>query len=230
MILRGFLAFETRRGLNELEEYLKVTEKYLKKAKSDFETHLDEQRTKLSTANLSPKELDEFNEFYGEVYWGYAETFPSILRSSFFVSAYSLLEDKMSIICRHLKKEQQIPISWSDLRGRTLDQFKLYSKLAGLELQYDDHTWQEIKRYSKVRNCIVHNSGLIEEFRSDKDFMRYISDNDIISKELIKEQIALTEQFCREVTKNIWAFLKKVLDAYESQKQNQKRMAKQGRG
>jgi len=228
MILRGVLAIEVHSGLDELEGYLKVTEEYLQKAKSDFESHVQEESKKLSTAGLSPEERDEINEFYGEAHWDYAETFPRILRSSFFVSAYSLLEYKMAIICRWLKKDKQIAISWGDLRGSTLDQFKLYCKFAGLDLTYDDQNWQEINNYRRIRNCIVHNRSLIKGSREEKELHAYTESKNIIDDTLIglsirpHAQIALTEGFCKEVTKTIWAFLKKVLDAYELQKQDQK--------
>jgi hypothetical protein len=132
----------------------------------------------------------------------------------------------MSIICRRLEKEQQIPISWTDLRGGTLDQFKRYCKLAGLKLIYDDQNWQEINNYRRIRNCIVHNRGLIEGSREEKDLRAYAERKNIIDSILVglirlQAQIALTEKFCKEVTKSIWAFLRKVLEAYELQRQNQ---------
>ncbi len=224
MILRGIFAIELHTGFSELENYLKITEEYLQKAKNDFETHIQEQAKRLSTADLPPEELDEINEFYQEKHWDCAETFPRIFRSSFFVAAYSLLEHKMAIICRQLKKDKQIPISWSDLKGDALDQFKLYCKTASLELSYNSKTWQEVQHYSRVRNCIVHNRGLIEEFRQEKELHAYASRKNIVEDSLVglsiraRPQIALTEQFCKEVTKTMWAFLGNVLKVYELQR------------
>ncbi|MFC2006045.1 hypothetical protein ACFLVG_03705 [Chloroflexota bacterium] len=228
MILRGFFAIELHSGFDELEEYLKITEEYLQKAEKDFDIHVEEQVKKLSSADLPSEELDEMNEFYGEKHWDYAETFPRILRSSFFVSAYSLLEHKMATICGWLKKDKQIAISWGDLKGDTLDQFKSYCKLAHLGLSYNSQTWQEIQHYSRLRNCIVHNRGLFKGAKQEKELRAYAESKNIIDDTLIglsirpQAQIALTEGFCKEVTKTVWVFLKKVLDAYELQKQNQK--------
>jgi len=227
MILRGIFAIELRTGFDELEEYLKITEEYLQKAEKDFDIRVEEQVKKLSSADIPSEELDEINEFYGEKHWDYAETFPRILRSSFFVSAYSLLEHKMVTICGWLKKDKQIPVSWNDSKGNTLDQFKHYCKRADLGLTYDDN-WKEINEYRRIRNCIVHNRGLIKGSREEKELRAYAESKDIIDDTLIgvsirwQAQIALTEGFCKEVTKTIWAFLKKVLDAYELQRQEQK--------
>jgi len=219
MILKGLFAIELHNGFNELNEYLRITEDYLQKAKSDFEAKIDEQ-----AKTLPPEERDEFYEFQSETYWDYAETFPKILRNSFFVSAYSLLEYKMATICRWLKKDKQMPISWSDLKGDTLDQFKLYCKLAGLELSYNSQTWQEIQHYCMLRNCIVHNRGLIQGARQERELQAYANRKNIIEDLMVglsirsQLQIVLTKEFCKDVTKTIWSFLSRVLKAYESQR------------
>ncbi len=194
--------------LDELKKYLDITEKYLQKAKSDFEAHLDEQRKKLSTTNLSPIELDEISDFYGDEYWRYSERFPRILRNSFLVSAISLLEYEMNIICNRLKKTQNIRINLSDLRGDTLERIRKYFQNAGFELPFNNPTWQKIKYYSKVRNCIVHTNGLTNElqYKDRKELLPYITRNGIISQDTIKQEIALTEQFCKEVVETIQTF------------------------
>mgnify|MGYP001586639464 CR=1 FL=1 len=228
MILVGIFAIELHDGFDELERYLSITEEYLKKAEDNFENQLQEQVKKFSSAELPPEELDEINEYYGEQHWDYAETFPRILRSSFFVSAYSLLEHKMALICRWLKKDKQLPVSWSDLKGDTLDQFKLYCKLASLDLSYNSQTWQEIQNYLRLRNCIVHNRGLIDEARQEKELHAYVTRKKIMQDSLLglsirpRNQVSLTEDFCKEVIKTMWECLSNVLKAYEVQRQEQK--------
>lgn len=223
MILRGVLAIEVHSGLDELEGYLKVTEEYLQKARSEFNTRLDEE-LKL----IPSEERDEFNEFYGELDWNYAEVFPRIMRSSFFVAAYSLLEHKMDIICMYIQKEQGIPTNWRDSRGSTIDQFKRYCKRAGLSLTYDDQNWQEINNYRIIRNCIVHNRGLIKGVRQERELQAYANRKNIIEDLMVglsirsQLQIVLTKEYCKDVTKTIWAFLNNVLKAYELQRQEQK--------
>jgi hypothetical protein len=194
--------------LDELKKYLDITEKYLQKAKSDFEAHLDEQSKKLSIANLSPKELDEINDFYSDEYWRYSERFPRILRNSFLVSAIALLEYEMNVVCTSLKKKQDIRINLSDLRGGTLERTRKYFENAGFNLPFNNPTWQEIKYYSKVRNCIVHTNGLINElqYKDRKELIPYLTRKGIISQDTIKQEIALTEQFCKEVVETIQAF------------------------
>ena len=82
---------------DELKEYLDITEKYLEKAKSDFETSANEQAKELSTANPDLR-TDEINDIHSNDYWRYSERFPRILRNSFLVSAISLLEYEINVI------------------------------------------------------------------------------------------------------------------------------------
>lgn len=202
---------------DELKRYLDITEKYLKKAKDDFEVHLDEQWKKISNSNLDPKDINELNDFYNEEYWLYSEIFPRILRNSFFVAIHSLLEYKMGLVCKRINEERKIPISWSDLRGDTPKQFKLYCKLAHLEFPFSNPAWQQIKYYSKVRNCIVHTDGLLAEFqcKDKRGFITYLTGEGIISQ---KQEIALTPNFCENVVKTMRVFLNKVIEVYDSQK------------
>ncbi len=193
---------------DELKEYLDVTEKYLQKAKIDFETSANEQAKKLSTANPTFR-ADEINDILGNDYWRYAETFPRILRSSFLVSAISLLEYEINVICQSLKKKQDIRINLNDLRGDTLERTRKYFQNVGLELPFNNHIWQEINHYYKARNCIVHTNGLIMElqYKDRKDLIPYLTRKGIISEDTIKQEIALTRSFCEEVIETIQAFL-----------------------
>lgn len=194
--------------LDELKNYLDVTEKYLQKAKTDFEEWSHEQ-----VKRLPSEQQQEFYDLYYDDYWRYKEKFPRILRNSFLVSALTLLEYEMNIICRRLKKEQQIPINPSDLRGNTLEQAKLYFKLAELNLTFNDKTWQEINNYYLIRNCIVHNNGLIKGSRYETKLRAYTIRTKITDKLIVfpevrpHDQIALTDQFCKQVVETIQIFL-----------------------
>ena len=215
--IQDFDYFKAYLRLDELKEYLGITEKYLRKAKTDFEAWTDKQ-----LKELPPEQHQEFYDVYQEDYWRHEEKFPRILRNSFLVSALSLLEYEMNVICRRLKKEKQRRISWRDLRFDVLEQFKEYCNLAGLSLPYDDPTWQEINNYYMVRNCIVHNSGLIKGAKREQELRDYISRKNIISQDTIEQEITLTGQFCEEGINTMQDFLAKVYKAYVNQKETSK--------
>jgi hypothetical protein len=195
--------------LEKLKQWLDVTEKYLGKAKAEFEAKSYEELE----LNLFPQDVKD--EIYSEELWYYGVKFPRVLRNSFLVSTYSLLEYEINVICRRLKKERPILRDWNDSKPDKLEEAKLYWKDAGLDISYNSTIWENIKRYSRIRNCIVHMNGLTKEFK-DKDrksLIPYLEEKGIISEDTIDEEIALTAKFCKEVIKTMQYFLNDVYKA-----------------
>ncbi|OGO30514.1 MAG: hypothetical protein A2Z29_11030 [Chloroflexi bacterium RBG_16_56_11] len=190
--------------MDELKKYLDVTEKYLKKAKAEFETWSDEQ-----VEGLPTNQRQEFYDFYQDDYWQYDERFPRILRNSFFVSAISLLEYELNLLCSRLKKDYDIRINLSDFRGGTLEQIRKYLQNARLAFPLNNRNWQEINNYYKLRNCIVHVNGLVMELEhKDRiNLIPYLKRKGLVSQDTIKQEIALTKSFCEEVIGTIQNFL-----------------------
>lgn len=219
MIMKGILGLQIGKALYELDQleaYLGVSENYLHKAGADFTAWVDNEKKELSA-----EELEEFYEFYEEDYWRYSVGFHRLLRNSFVTLAYSLLERQIEQICKILKRECKIPISLSDLKGDVLERSKLYfKKLAGLDFPSEDRNqiWQEINSYATTRNCIVHNNGLLKGFREEQELRTYASKKGIISQDTIREEIALTERFCRDVIETMRTFFKELYKAWENYK------------
>lgn len=196
-----------------MENYLGEIEERLEDLKMQGDAYIKEQKERLSS-----EDLDTLQSVHNFGLLLYREVYPRILYNSFLVSCFSLLERDVQYYCNRLKADKQIPISLGDLRGdSTLERSKLYFKLAGLPLSYDGVTWQELKHFYKVRNCIVHSNGRIpERLENDKDFMTYVRQENIVSPADIvggQEQweVALTGQFCRKVTKTMKDFVASVL-------------------
>lgn len=194
--------------LDELKEYLNVTEKYLKNAKEDFEVRSNEH-----IKQLSDEDRQEFDDFLNYTYEQYSETFPRILRSSFFVSAISLFENEIDQISKKIKREQKIPINISDLNGNLFTKLKLYCKLAELPMSFDNPTWNTINNYYTLRNCIVHNNGFISGWRDEQKILPYVKKKNIVDELIFfpsirpTKVIALSEQFCKEVLETMQSFI-----------------------
>ena len=218
MRLSVALSWDLSLGLDDLERYLEITEEYLQKAKTDFETWFNEK-----SKGFTQEERDVFGENHTDTYWEYTEMFPRILHNSFFVSIYSCFEYEMSLICKWLKEERQLTQSMSELKGSTLDQFKKYcNRHAGLNIPFNDQLWEKIKYYSYIRHCIVHNKGIISGSRYEDKLCNEDKHKNIISRDAFGKEIAeiaITGQFCKEVISSMEEFLKVVVKAHDSQKQ-----------
>jgi hypothetical protein len=189
-------------GLNELERYLDLTEKHLKKETKNFQTLIEEE-----ARQMIPDERDEYFEFMSDNEWQLQTRFPRILRNSFLVSTCSLFEIEMRGICKILQKDFNIPIPSSALNGDILERIKNYWKLAKLKPPSANNTWKEINQFFLVRNCIVHNGGYIKGFRDELELNKYGSKMKILSDDTIQQEIALNEEFCKHVIKTLRLFL-----------------------
>ena len=190
---------------DDLKEYLNRMEEYFGEAEAKFNKWANEQVKK-----LTPTQQKEFYEEHVDEYSRYGEEFPRILRNSYLVSIFSLLEYEVGMAFKRLKDKKQIAIGWKDLRGDMVERAKLYCKLAGVDFPFDGNIWQEINDYSKVRNCIVHKNGLLRDAKPD--LIQYLTDKSIISEYPIAE-ITLTKEFCEKVINTTHIFFKELYDA-----------------
>ena len=196
-------------GWDTLKEYLSIMEDHLQKTTEQFEASVNEQKK-----TLTPEQFNEFEIDHVEEYVYYRDEFPYILRNSFLVSAISLLEYDMGRICESLRKIKGIQKSWSDLRGDIFEKFKQYYKKANLPLSVNDPAWQEIQDYYLIRNCVVHNMGLInknvKKFDELKNFVKkkdIIKERHIIFDDAAEQEIGLTENFCEEAVDTMQKFI-----------------------
>lgn len=147
-----------------------------------------------------PFSIQEVDEFF------------SLLRSSFFVSLFSFLETQLNNECRKSQAADcAIKVSLDDIHGSGINRAKTYlSKVLNSSYQFYNNTlWEEIQWYNKIRNCIVHNNGII----SDKTLKQYIMDRgDLQYMQFFgKNYVILSENFCRRSISIIGDFLKLLL-------------------
>jgi hypothetical protein len=143
------------------------------------------------------------------------EEFTDMLRKSFFVSLYSLLESQMEDECRARRQARNdIRLSLGDLSGKGIDRAKRYlTKVLGVSSIFGTSEWQRIKKYNLLRNCIVHNEGRLQGFGGQKDLREYINDNQqklSLRKWLGQEEVVLSKEFCKEAVNAIDRFLQEL--------------------
>ena len=90
--------------------------------------------------------------------------FPNLLRRSLFIYVFSVLEDALVNCCKLLGR----PIR---PEGSIIFEAKKVLVNAGVSFP----KWGEIEKYPKLRNCIIHNGGRLEEDKDDeKDLRAYV--------------------------------------------------------
>lgn len=133
----------------------------------------------------------------------YVDTFDGLLRINTFLMLYSQLEEYLYHIWKIYDKGQTLNNSGS------LQRFK---KIIGHVLIIDlsqDHEWNLLCDYEKVRNCILHANGRISISKNKKELETIINKSlGHLSKK--KDRIELTGKFLESVANTIESLIKRV--------------------
>ena len=135
------------------------------------------------------------------------ERYHTILRNSYFVSAYSLFEDHILMICAYAKRHLDTPWDIADVRGGSImERVKLYFKRLGIQSPSTEAEWSDLHRYRSIRNKVVHNGGRVLARWGSFAFSKK---KGVISGKQEPYELALTRDFCEEASKTFRRFLLK---------------------
>ena len=113
--------------------------------------------------------------------WPLPRDYKQIHRKSMLVGAFSVLENKLNLLCPICGKLVDSKIELSDFRGSGIDKaMKYLNKVVGIEFPTDRGIWQTLKKVQKVRNSIVHNNGEIKFSKLENELKGYIEKCDLI--------------------------------------------------
>ena len=156
----------------ELREHFDSVQRLLKGEEKRISDWMDSQ-----TARFSPEEQDQFNEWYGEDYLKFKDSFPSIQRNAVFITIYSELEDVLKFLCRALARKIGCAIQTYKWRGGILEKVKAcLEQDIGIEMSRIMSLWDEVIKIRKIRNTIVHNGGWLDNREeSDAELIDYIT-------------------------------------------------------
>ncbi len=105
------------------------------------------------------------DDYWNHEYHKLNDIFPYFFRQSTFIGLYSFLENRLYSLCDNLQRIKGYKIKISDLNGKNyIEKSKKYLKLiVGLETDDMNALWNKITEYQKIRNCLVHSNGSIND-------------------------------------------------------------------
>ena len=123
------------------------------------------ERSQILTKMLEGKEIDYIGELLGNTDFSkIIFKFPEILESSFFITFYAFLENRLIDLCEILRIKRNYSLKISDIEGRGITAAQTYiKKLAKLPFPDQSSYWDDICTYRDIRNCIVHRGGTIAD-------------------------------------------------------------------
>lgn len=146
--------------LDLLSNFIIIVEKQITESSDNFKN-----RSSIEINNkikgISPieiyKGLDDSTFDLNNIYFEY---FPSLQRSSAFLTLYANFETELNNLCKILKKQFSLNISLKDLKDNGIDRATIYlEKVACLNINKNLIEWSDIKELQKIRDLIIHNAG-----------------------------------------------------------------------
>ena len=218
-------------GLREMESYYEFIERYLNQVIEDNENSIKEINNEVSERliNMGYDETelvdqDEENlahladmgndyDFYQEALYE-VKIFQSTFRTSFLIACCSNFEYQLNNICKKEQKNKSLKLGYNDMSGQGIDQAKNYfRKVIGVDISLDK-SWQEVTNIKKIRNKLVHNNGVLEPEKSDKEIKEYISHRPDLS--IVNDTITISADYNKHVIETFYNFLNNVIfDIYE---------------
>lgn len=195
--------------LGHLKNFAETLETLLADEQKQFDAWAAEEAAKL------PKEKqEEFYDIQSDQYWLLSDVFPNILRQSFFVTCYSLLESRLLNLCIHIKKEKNLRIGYNDLKCKGIFAAQTYlKKVAGISFPDQNLSWQEVLVYNRIRNIIVHNYRKVDpQDPQNKRINDFIKRKKWIRIDNIRE-IKLLNGFHTEVIRTLRDFVTDLINA-----------------
>jgi hypothetical protein len=149
---------------------------------------------------------------------------PNFFRYSFIVLLFLVVENKSKEICEAAHNINSKLPSPPQPRHEIINEYKKYltDKVGVTSI-----CWDTIQSLNKIRNCIVHTSGKVKEFR----YERYIRDlakkvpgiiisgtheelrEDLKPLYLESDMLMLKPDYCKEIIKSVRTFFEELCDA-----------------
>lgn len=160
-------------------------------------------------AHLSQEERNEIDDYYAENYQHIDNFQIGLYRKSTLVSLYSFLEHSLNDLCGHLFRTKAFAVAVTDLRGEGIIRAKDYlEKLPKVDFSLLNDEWTHLIEFNKIRNCIVHSDGDINQSRSKKSLNEIVKSREGL--ELQHDRILISREYIDFIIIKIEIFMDKL--------------------
>jgi hypothetical protein len=190
--------------LHSMEEFLQMERR----------THVDNVKAiakQVRTVSANSSQIPAPELEYDHYRLDAIDLFTNILRKTFFVSLYTFLEVSLIERCRRLERKDETLLPVSDIRGKGMAQAMTYlTKVHRTDFSPGmSSEWNEIQHYRRLRNCIVHNAGILDNnLQQRQQLKEYINRHPGLSLSTgLVEEVILSKDFCAQAIDTIARFL-----------------------
>lgn len=189
---------------------------------TSFVQGIEKQAAESVAAFRASKHSDGHQGLNNEDSWDLKEIFeayfPSLQRSSAFLTVWGFLEHELDKLCLQYQSEKGFGLTLSDLSDKGIDRSTSYlEKVAGLEGLKSSKEWDEIKTVQRIRNVVAHDNGRLRDHQG-KSKSGIVGDMTKLGFLSGEDEIIFAEGFLSKVTgacNNYFKVIAAAVDAKE---------------
>ena len=200
--------FDTLYALESFRKYCEENERLI--------TEAAEEQERLHGPDWHPKteeELGEYHEFKRISRHLHDEIVTPVFRYSCVVMLYTVVERELRRLCVNLEKEKTpVKLTYKDLKGGILEQISKWCRICcALELA-SFKEFSEIRDLQKIRDCIVHCNGEVDDSWDKKDILA-MKDRYTGFFAWERTEIEIQPEFVSHMHRQVWSFFLGVFDS-----------------
>ncbi len=215
---KNWYTYNLSLSIELLHKYIEGVELQASQSIKDFRDNKEEITTE-HPPNEDYWEYIEIHRGLSDDTWDlhsiFEEYFPTLQRGSALITLFSFIEHELENLCHLFSNEKEIKIKVNDLHGKGINRSINYlKKVTGLKIDTSIQIWEEIKSIQKIRNLIVHNSGILHNKHKEpmKIELEYISKTENISEKdfevffeagYLFHALETFDNFCKIIDKEI---------------------------
>ena len=171
-MIQSIIKRRTKHKLEDVKQYYEELETKFQRDKKRLSKRYDEET---GNGKLDSEIQYQLDEYFSEENYIIENIFLKTFHYSTIVTVYSLLEISLNDLCRFLRNSKKLSLSLEELRGNGIKRAKLYLAKVCLIDFPESNEWNEILKLNKIRNCIVHAQGDIEDAKSPKTLRNIVA-------------------------------------------------------
>ncbi|MED3691287.1 hypothetical protein P4534_21205 [Peribacillus butanolivorans] len=204
----SFIQSLSESRLELLQQYSEEVEYLMRDKLKDFIGYTDN-----LTKDFPPDILEDFWDFYLDDYHQIKTDYPSVLRYSIIVSAYSTLEQTLMRVHNQHSTNREGYKKYKKNRSDILAIIEYIKRDMGIKIPNDFMELTYINKLTKIRNNIVHCNGRIYDDKNKDRLYKIIKKTPHIAEH--SNEIMLEKEFIEIMLTNIINFLKILFNTIE---------------
>lgn len=196
-LLRAYVTYLERKLRSSTQNF----EKYLVTEELELEQELQDGTIRSDLVDV--RNIEGTTEVDYDLKALFTKTFPTYERRSSLITIYGIFEYELTEFCKKLETYKKISPSFDKVRYKhrppTIEMAKNWlTTYAGVDLSSVTSVFDEINTIREIRNWAAHNYGLVDNKKSKKYVVSYISQHGMLG--IDGERFFVMEGFLRHFT------------------------------